>query len=289
MASIWRQLKTDTHLRPSERKVAEVVAAEADSILGWSLSELAGRAGVSDPTVLRFCRALGFDGFQDFKIRVAQDLAAARVAGRILSPIELGPEDTVAEAADKVFEATIAQLVLARQALDKDAITRAARLISAARRVEIYGFGASGAVAVDAQHKLFRLALGAVAYSDPHMQAMSAAALDADDVVLAISHTGRSIELLHSVRIARAAGARVIAITRGGSPLAAVADVVIPVEVDEDTSVYMPMTSRLVQLVVIDAVAVGVGLLSPPSVAERLKRMKDALKTHREGADGDAR
>lgn len=290
MTSILHRLESERdRLRPSETKVADAIAAEPDGLLGWSVSELARRAGVSDPTVLRFCRALGFDGFQDFKLRLAQDLAALRVTGRSLSPIVLGPDDSVGDAADKVFETTIEHLARARQRLDKQAISRAAEIVATANRVEIYGFGASGAVAIDAQHKLFRLALGAVAYSDPHMQAMSAATLGREDVVIAISHTGRSRELVHSVRIARRGGATVIAITRAASPLAAEADVVIPVEVDEDTAVYMPMTSRLVQLVVIDALAVGVALLSPPAVAERLKRMKEALKLHRLGADGDAR
>ena len=141
--------------------------------------------------------------------------------------------------------------------------------------------GASGAVAIDAHHKFFRLGVPCVAYADSHMQYMSAATLAPGDVVVAISHTGRTRELLQSVELARASGASIVAITAKGSPLEEFADLLLAVDVREDTDLYTPMTSRIAHLVVIDVLALGVALAGDTRSVERLRRMKDQLRHKR--------
>lgn len=269
-------------LRPAELAVARMVLADPRLVLEETLAQFAARAGVSDPTVIRFCRAVGFAGFQDFKLKLAQHLAAeaARAAlagGPVPLVRDLSPGDGVASAAAKVLNRSIDALIRLRDGLDAVALERAARALLAAPRVAIFGVGASGAVAQDAHHKLFRLLPAVSAVTDAHMQVMAAATLGPDDVALLLSKTGTSVETVRAAALARAAGAKVVAVTSAGSSLAEEAAILLAVEVDEDTAVHTPMASRLAQLAVVDALTVAIGLLSPPDLGERLARIKAAL------------
>ena len=267
-------------LSPAERKVADIVAADPTAAMAATVASLAKAAGVSEPTVVRFCRSLGLDGFADLRMALAraEGVGAARMHRRI------GPGTPVPEAAGAVIDHTIAALTELRQRLDGPAIERGALALVRAARVEIWGFGASAAVAEDLAHKLFRVCRGVVARADPHMQAMAAATLDGDSVVLCISHTGRTRELVEVAALAAQAGATVVAITRPDSPLAAIATLLVPCEVEENTELHTPMVSRIAHLVLGDALAVAAALLSPPAAEERLGRMKAALRQRRIGA-----
>lgn len=260
-------------LRRSERKVAELVLAQPQAAINSSIGELARRACVSEPTVIRFCRALGCAGFQDFKLKLAQSLAS----GVPYVHTDVQPNDSPAELADKVFDRSIATLLQVRNRLDQEALRRAIDILAAATKIEFYGHGASGIVAMDAQHKFFRLGVPVVAYSDPHTHSMSAAIMQPGNVVVAISHTGRSMDLLVSVRLALEAGAQVIAVTAAGSPLAGLATVALCSDTSENTDTYIPMTSRIVDLVIMDILAVGVALRRGPELVQQLQKTKRIL------------
>jgi RpiR family carbohydrate utilization transcriptional regulator len=267
-------------LSPANRRIAEVVLARPQEAVRASISVLARAAAVSEPTVLRFCRLLGAASFPEFKLALMRELADPTAGPRRQPRVEGG--DSIAEAADKVFEATLETLRRVRAGLPIATLQHAATAIVRARWVHVYGFGASATVAADAQHKLFRLAAMTVAYSDAHMQAMAASTLGPEDVILAISNTGRTRELLETVAVAVRNGTTIVAITRPDSPLAGMASLLLPVDVEEDSAIYTPMTARLAHLVVVDALVVGVALLSPPSViAERLRRMNVAIGRRR--------
>lgn len=281
-------------LRRAESAVARVVLAAPEAVLADSIGQLAAKAGVSEPTVLRFCRACGFAGYQEFKLRLAQHLAAADVRaetaraeaarGTPTLARDLAPDDSVGRAAEKILNRSIDALTRLRDTLDPAALERAAGTLARAGRVEIVGVGASGAVARDAHHKLFRLLPSVSAASDAHLQAMAAATLGPGDALLAISKTGTSAEVLDAAAIAREGGAALVAVTAPATPLAALADTLLVVEVDEDTAVHTPMASRLAQLALLDALTVAVGLLAPPDLHRRLSRIKAALRgRHRSG------
>lgn len=264
-------------LRPSEQSVARFVLRHPNQVIGLSFPDIAARAGVSQPTVARFCVAAGFAGYRDFKLRLAQSLAK----GVPFVHRDVGMNDSMAEIGAKVFDRAIAALLTVRNHLDPAALEKATRLLVGAKRIEFYGLGNSGIVALDAQHKFFRLGVPAVAYSDPHVHAMSASLLGKGDVVVAISGSGRTRELIRSVEIARDAGAQVIVLTASGSPLAKLGDVALYADVPEDLDVYAPMTSRLVHLAVIDALSVGVAVARGPVLGERLKRAKQVISERR--------
>ena len=265
------------HLSPAERRVAEVVLAVPHEIVERSIGDLARRAEVSEPTVVRFCRRVGCDGFQDFKVRLARGLGA----GLAYLDLDIDPGDGAAAYARKVFDSALHSLIEVRHRVDEHAIEAAVEALANARKIEFYGFVASGAVAMDAQHKFFHFAVPCVAYTDLHMQLMSAAALGPEDVVVAISHTGRTKELIASVRLARDSGATVIGITDPASPLAGLCSLVVGVAVPENTDVFMPTLSRIAHLLVIDVLAVGVALRGGSSTAARLHKMKAVLQDRR--------
>jgi len=264
-------------LSPSERRVAELALGRPDELIYAPLAVVARQAGVSEPTVVRFCRSVGCTGFQDFKLQLAQSMASHFPYADLPIDADAG----VVDYATKVFDATLDTLVRLRRDLDVAAVEAAVEYLTAARKIEFYGLGASGSVAQDAQHKFFRLPVPCVSYSDPHMQTMSAAALGQGDVVVAISHTGRTRELLESAEVARRSSTTIIAITSAGSPLAALADVTIAVNVPEDTDLYTPMTSRMAHLAVVDVLALGVALRGGRGTADRLRRMKESLASKR--------
>jgi RpiR family transcriptional regulator, carbohydrate utilization regulator len=265
-------------LRPSERKLADYIVDAPREVLDLSMTDVAQRAGVSQPTIARFCHALGFSGFREFKIRLAQAVAAD------LPPAvyrDVRPDEPVPGVAAKVLDRTIGALLQVRNNLSSDALAEAIALLAQAKRIEFYGAGGSGIAAQDMQHKFFRLGMPSVAYADPHTFLMSATLLGAGDVVVAISNTGRTRDVVDAARTALEHGAKVIAITHGTSPLARLATVGLHANVDEDTDVFSPMTSRTSHLAIGDILAVGVALQRGPELAEKLADAKAIIARRR--------
>jgi len=261
-------------LRKSELKVADHVLAQAAQVIHSSMADLAREVGVSEPTIVRFCRAIGCTGFQDLKLRLAQSLAAGASFGQF----SISDSDSVDQLSHKIFDTTLSTLMKVRERLDPQAMELAIEAMAQARRVEFYGFGASGAVASDAQHKFFRLQVSTAAYSDPHMQAMSAVTLGPRDVAMAISQTGRTRDLLHSAGLVTESGATLICLCPSSTPLAELGKIHIPIDVTEDTEIYTPLSSRIAHLVVIDVLAMGMAMRRGPELVNHLKSVKRSLR-----------
>ena len=271
-----------SQLRKSEAKVADFVLAHADEVINMRIVDLASRSEVSEPTVIRFCRALRFDGFQSFKLQLAQQLGM----GSVYTQFKVDDSDTAADLCNKVFDTTVGSLLTVRDELNPDIIEQAITTVSNARRVEFYGFGASGSVAADAQHKFFRLQLSTAAYTDPHIQHMSALSLGGNDVVVAISQSGKTKALLESVRLAMEAGATVIGLAPQGTPLSEQCSIPIYVNMSEDLRAFTPVSSRIAHLVVIDVLATGVARNRKPLLKEHMKRLRKSQKALRTSASG---
>jgi RpiR family carbohydrate utilization transcriptional regulator len=260
-------------LNRSERKVVQVIVADPQSATRMSIAALAELAQVSEPTVNRMCRSFGLKGYPDFKLELAQSMAR----GTPYVSQSVNQNDTATQYTDKIFTSTMASLDAARQQVDSKAIERAVDYLSQAQQICFYGMGASGAVAQDALHKFFRFNIPVVAHNDSLMMRMMAAACKRGDVLVLLSFTGRTKEMVEVARIGRAAGAVVIAITAVDSPLAQEASLVLSVEAPEDTDVYMPMQSRMIQLTLIDVLATGVILRRGEDFHGHLKTIKQSL------------
>ncbi|WP_461516235.1 SIS domain-containing protein [Porticoccus sp.] len=277
----WAISNSLPELRKSERKVAEYILANLTDVIRMRIVDLAEKAEVSEPTVVRFCRAVGCDGFQDFKLALAQQLASSPSYGQIA----VTDKDSVAEYTFKVFDSTVDTLLKVRDALDLHMLDLAVKAICAANRVEFYGFGASAAVAFDGQHKFFRLQVSAAAYADPHLQNMSATFLSPGDVVIAISQSGRTTTLIKAMELVKKRGAIVIGIAPSGSPVARAATIPLTVDAKEDFQIYTPLSSRIAHLVLIDVLAIGIAQHKGSQLQEHLLEMQHGLEELRAPMD----
>jgi RpiR family transcriptional regulator, carbohydrate utilization regulator len=264
-------------LRKSDRKVADLILADPHRILNATVAETALAAGVSEPTVIRFCTAIGCNGFQDFKLRLAQSLALGTPATHSVLLDTDAPEAVV----EKIFDYTITSLDWARHHLDKEALKQAIGILEQASYIEFFGFGASGIVARDAQQKFPLFGVPCGAQLDSHQQIMVASMLKPGDVAVVISNTGRTRSIIEVARTARENGARVIGITGFKTSLASHCDVTLLVETLDNTNIYTPTISRIAALVVIDVLSTAVALRRDEAHIRRFQRMKRRLAEYR--------
>ena len=271
-------------LRKSERKVADAVLTDPRRVLSATLAQAADFAGVSQPTVIRFCVAIGCSGFQEFKLRLAHSLALGMPATHSV----LSGADSLDAVIEKIFNYTITSLDWARDHLDHNAIERAVDLLQGATAIEFFGFVASAIVASDAQQKFPLFGVPCGAHRDSHQQIMVASMIRPTDVAVVISNTGRTKSLIEVARTARANGAKVIAVTGSVSPLAAECDVALIVETLDNTNIYTPTISRIAALVVMDVLSTAVALRQGGAHEERFRMMKQHLNELRFGNEIDA-
>jgi DNA-binding MurR/RpiR family transcriptional regulator len=261
-------------LRRSERKVADTVLANAEQVIHYSVSQLAEQAKVSDPTVIRFCRALGFKGFQDFKIRLAQSVVPTVRAIHE----SIGEKTAAPELVQKVFDANIDAVRRSLDTLDFATVERVITALSGASRIIFHGLGGSAVVAMDAFHKFFRIGIPCEWFDDVHMALMAAAMMKPGEVFVVISHSGSSRDVVETVEVAGAAGATTVAIVSySKTPLAKIVDHTLRVGSAEIGFRFEPMASRIAQLSVIDVLSVGVSLLRPDEVYANLSKARRAL------------
>ena len=196
-------------LTRSEQKLADYILKNPSDVMHMTMSELADATSSADATVFRFCHKLGFSGFQGMKQALAGDLFSPAES---LSQ-EVSADDTPQDITRKVFQDMIDALQETRKMLNYEALEQSIELISRATRLDAYGYGGSSVVAQDIAHRFVRFGLDVHAYSDPHLQATSASLLKPGDVVIAVSHTGASRDLLKVLEIARERKAKIILVT----------------------------------------------------------------------------
>lgn len=269
-------------LRPAERRVADVVLADVTFAVGASNGAIARRADASEPTVTRFCRAIGCDGVRDFKLKLAQSVVVGRL---YLSAGEPAPPTTDGSPLwSIVFGEARNAIAAVERSVNPADILRAAELVASARQVVIFGLGGSStALAQETQNRLFRYGVVALAHSDPYVLKMTAAALKPNDLVIAISGTGRTREVIEGIELAKHYRAKTIAITAPESDLSAICDVKLTVEIPEYPDPLKPTASRYAFLVIIDLLSTAVGYRLDPSARETLRRIKYTVLNHRKG------
>ncbi len=261
-------------LSRAEQRVAQWVLEHPKQATNATLAEVAKRCGASEPTVIRFCRHVGLGGFRELAIRLTEALS---------HPISyvhraVGEDDAISDAVTKVIDTSIQSLIDLRSQMSLMPIDAAVRVMSGARQWAFAGLGASGHVARDACHKFFRLGIPCSSLTDTPMILQFAAIARARDVLIITSHTGRWSELSQAARLAREGGAEVIALTEPKSHLADEAGILFPSLELEDTSVYTPMSSRLAQLALLDALHVALALELGEVAVARLRKCKNALQ-----------
>ena len=261
-------------LSRAEKRVADWVLAHPRQAADATLAEVAQACGASEPTVIRFCRSVGLGGFRELTIRLTE--ALSRPDSYVHR--DVSADDATSDAVTKVLDAAISSLMDMRGQLLSMPIDDAAAALCRARQITFIGLGASGHVAADARHKFFRLGTPCNAHTDTPSILQAAAVAGPDDVLIVVSHLGGWAELDQAAAAARENGATVIALTNPSSRLARIASLVFGWDPHEDTSVYTPMSSRLAQLALLDALYVAFALSLGEVAAEKLRRSKDALQ-----------
>jgi RpiR family carbohydrate utilization transcriptional regulator len=268
-------------LAPAEQRVGKLVLQDPRAFANLPVTQLADRAHVSKPTVVRFCRSVGYDGLSDFKLKLAGSVSE----GVPFSHRSVDADDKTTDVMVKVIDNTVAAFLKYRNDASASALDQAVKALaethSTGKRIEFYGVGNSGIVAQDAQHKFFRLGMNTIAYSDGHMQVMSASMLGQGDCVVVISNSGRTRDLMDACDIARKRGATTIVITASGSPLATAGQIHLTADHPESYDRYSPMVSRLLHLLIIDILATTVALRIGETLQPALREMKNNLRNKR--------
>ncbi|WP_299429329.1 MurR/RpiR family transcriptional regulator [uncultured Meiothermus sp.] len=262
----------------SSSRLIDYIVCNPKTVLSQSITELAEAAASSEPTAVRLFRRAGFRSFQDFKIRLAQSLVPGVSS---LNP-EIAPSDTALQVLEKVFATSQITLKETLAHMDEEVLEQAVQRLLSARKIEVVGCGVSGIVALDTAHKFSRLGLLARSHHDPHFAAQVCALTDPDDLVLAISHTGSTRDVLDAVEQAKDNGATVIALTGlRRSPLTQLADLTLRTSSPESSYRSEAIASRIAQLCMVDALCVTLHLRLEPHSSERLRKTREALKDKR--------
>lgn len=268
-------------LAPAEQRVGQLVLADPHSFARLPVRELAEKANVSKPTVVRFCRSMGYDGLADFKLKLAGNVAE----GVPFVHRSVDVDDKTSDVLVKVIDNSVSAFLQYRNDANASAIEQAVEAIVHAwrhnRRLEIYGVGNSGVVALDAQHKFFRLGIPSQATSDTHIQAMAATMLKSGDCVIVISNSGRTKDLVDVAAVAKANGATVITITSSHTPLSSSSSILLKADNPEGSDLYSPMASRLLHLLIIDILATAVALKMGDALSYKTKNLQESLKRKR--------
>ncbi len=269
-------------LAPAEQRVGKLCLADPRAFAKLPVSVLADRSHVSKPTVVRFCRSVGYDGLADFK----RKLAGTVNEGVPFIHRSVDTDDKTSDVMVKVIDNTVAAFLKYRNEASTIALEKAVVALMAAyegkHRIQFFGVGNSGVVAQDAQHKFFRLGVHTVSFSDGHMQVMSASTLGPGDCVVVISNSGRTRDLMDACDIARKNGATTIVITASGSPLASAGHIHLSADHPESFDKYSPMVSRLLHLMIIDILATCVALrIGGTTLEPLLREMKSNLRSKR--------
>ena len=261
-------------LKAALRKVADVTLARPELAIYASVNEVAAAAGVSEATVMRLCRLLGFRGFQDFKIALARELVTP--LQRLHEEVAEG--DDTATIVHKVFQANVAALQDTLAVLDMEAMAKASQWLLRARSIMLIGVGTSGPIVTDAANKFFRLGLLVQAITDAHLMMMAAALLTPADVLLAVSHSGSTRDTVEAAKTAKSAGARVICITNNSlSPLTKTADLVLVTASRETRFRQEAMASRLCQTSILDSLYTLIALARPEEALQNLAKIENVI------------
>ena len=277
-------------LARAEQRVAKVVLDSPSTVARRSITDVAEAAGTSETTVTRFCKAIGVGGYPELRIALAAD--TARTAARTDRDLggEIAPQDDLATVVGKVTFADARAVEETAEQLDTEVLAKVVDAIAGARRVDVYGVGASAFVAADLQQKLHRIGRTCFAWNDTHIMLTSAAVLTGEDVAVAISHTGATTDTVEALRVARTHGATTVALTNyPTSPIADVADHVLTTAARETTFRSGATASRIAQLTVVDCLFIGIAQRHMDQSITALDATRDAVSAHRMETRHDGR
>ena len=275
-------------LRPAEARIAEAVLADPAAVVGKTITELAALVGTSQATVVRFCRAVGYAGYPEFRIDLAQATSRRAVEQERANVAhgEIDPDDTLHDVVTKIAFHEARTIEETARMLDLDALEQVTAAVAQATRIDLFGVGSSGLTAQDLAQKLQRIGLLCFSSPDPHVQLQSAALLAEGAVAVGVSHSGLTVETNDALRIARDRGATTVAVTNfPESPLVEHADLVLTTTARETQFRSGALSSRIAQLALVDFLFVRVAQRLYDRTTANLRATYEAVQPHRLGYD----
>jgi DNA-binding MurR/RpiR family transcriptional regulator len=269
----------DYEFTRSEKKVAKIILEKAEEVIYSTITDFSELADVGEATIIRFCRKLGFKGYQGFKMALAQEITMNKKKGTMLlnGPIDIG--DTIEVVAQKFYHVSERALKETLSLIDYEVLEKVAGLVNNARRVYFFGVGFSGVSALEAKFKFMQIGLSADAYTDNHFMAMVSSTMNEDDVVVGISHSGSAIETVKALKIAKDNGAKTIAITHHAkSPITKEAHMTLLNGSKEGPLQGGAIGTKIAQLFVIDLIYTQVVMLNEEKAVELKKKARDAVQ-----------
>lgn len=265
-------------LTNSEQKIASCILDNSHKVYNMSIHELADWCSTSSSSIVRFCRKMGFDGFKEFKIELAKDVADSEKSKDIVYE-DVSVDDSIQAVINKISSGNIKSIENTLELLDSYEVEKAINALDKANNVYLYGIGASGLVAMDFQYKLMRINRNAFMYLDSHTQLSTSVNIQKDDVAVAISHSGKTLEVFKAIDMANMKGATTISITKyGDNPVSNVSDIKLYVGGIEQNLRVGAIASRIAQLTVVDILFVGLARKNFKVVSDYLKGTKEIVE-----------
>ena len=256
----------------AEKQIADWIFENPGKIISLSIVELAEQCKCSEATIVRFSKRLGLSGYQELKISLASE------SGNSVISTGITQDDSAYEIYEKVANDIYCSLEKTKKSLNAESMAAAAKALCSATKIVVFGLGNSASVALDASHKFLRAGLNAVAYSDNHMQMIAASHLTENDVVLGISHSGSSKDIVEALKTAKAHGATTICLTNNGkSPILKQSDIVLSTASDETQYSILGLNSRIAQLAIIDALYFYIVCNRSEEALESIKETEHSL------------
>lgn len=260
---------------PAEKKIADYILENTQDIISASISDFAEKCGCGDATVVRFARRIGFDGYQSLKIGIVGEMSAASA---------LSEEITRGDSCYEIFKKRVQDISVAlsntESVLDSETLTLVAEAIINSKRILVFGLGNSAAIAQDAAHKFLRLGFNAQACCDNHMQAIIATHLDRKSVVIGISHSGSSKDIVDALELSKIGGATTVCITNyGTSPIVKACDYALFTRAQETQHSILAMSSRIAQLAILDSIYTYIVVNSDKLAMQEIYKTELALQS----------
>lgn len=277
-AYLARLKATEDSFTETEKKIADFLLNSPDEIIHLSITELSEKTKTSDSSIIRLCRKIGYKGYQEMKIDIAQSLTTPT---KQLHE-DINEKDSIAQIKEKIFLAASSTILDTLHVLYDSELEKAIKAITKAKRIMFLGSGASAMVALDAQHKFLKIGIPVLTFLDNHMQLMGSSLLTEDDVVIAISHSGSNKDILAPIALCREAGTTIIAITNySKSPLTKQADINLFTSSKETKFRTDATASRIAQLTIIDLLITGIVLTNQKLYLDNFKRTREATTNRR--------
>jgi DNA-binding MurR/RpiR family transcriptional regulator len=277
-AYLARIESSEPYFTKAEKKIAKYVLGNAEEIIRLSITELSEITKTSDSSIIRFCRKLGYKGYHEMKLDIAQSMTSPT---RQLHE-DISEHDSIREIKDKIFSSASMTIMDTLSVLEDDQLEKAVNAITKARRIMFFGSGASAMVAMDAQHKFLKIGIPVMTYIDNHMQLMGASMLNEQDVAIAISHSGANKDVIDAINLCKEAGTTVIAITNfSKSPLTKKADINLFTSSKETKFRTDATASRIAQLTIIDVLITGLALTDQNLYLKNFQQIRDATSSKR--------